>query len=71
MTTKEIHASASGTFTLGGDIHINRLGFGAMRLARSGLQGPARDRQDALAVLRRAVELGVNHIDTAWFYPGR
>jgi pyridoxine 4-dehydrogenase len=55
-------------FPLGGDLDINRLGFGAMRLARSGLQGPARDRQDALAVLRRAVELGVNHIDTAWFY---
>jgi pyridoxine 4-dehydrogenase len=55
-------------FPLGGDLDINRLGFGAMRLARSGLQGPARHRQDALAVLRRAVELGVNHIDTAWFY---
>jgi pyridoxine 4-dehydrogenase len=55
-------------FSLGGDLDINRLGFGAMRLARSGLQGPARDRQDALEVLRRAVELGVNHIDTAWFY---
>ena len=39
-----------------------------MRLARSGLQGPARDRREAVAVLRRAVELGVNHIDTAWFY---
>ena len=57
-----------GEFPLGGDLDINRLGFGAMRLARSGLQGPARDRQDALAVVSRAVELGVNHIDTAWFY---
>ena len=55
-------------FLLGGDLTIDRLGFGAMRLARSGLQGPARERQEALAVLRRAVELGVNHIDTAWFY---
>jgi pyridoxine 4-dehydrogenase len=55
-------------FPLGGDLTIDRLGFGAMRLARSGLQGPARDRPEALAVLRRAVELGVNHIDTAWFY---
>jgi pyridoxine 4-dehydrogenase len=55
-------------FLLGGDLTIDRLGFGAMRLARSGLQGPARDRQEALAVLRRAVQLGVNHIDTAWFY---
>jgi aryl-alcohol dehydrogenase-like predicted oxidoreductase len=61
-------ARPGGEFPLGGDLDINRLGFGAMRLARSGLQGPARDRQDALAVLRRAVELGVNHIDTAWFY---
>src|ERR1700722_12282454 len=61
-------ARPGGEFPLGGDLGINRLGFGAMRLARSGLQGPARDRQDALAVLRRAVELGVNHIDTAWFY---
>jgi pyridoxine 4-dehydrogenase len=58
-------ARPGGEFPLGGDLDINRLGFGAMRLARSGLQGPARDRQDALAVLRRAVELGVNHIDTA------
>jgi aryl-alcohol dehydrogenase-like predicted oxidoreductase len=57
-----------GPFPLGGDLTINRLGFGAMRLARSGLQGPARDRREAVAVLRRAVELGVNHIDTAWFY---
>jgi aryl-alcohol dehydrogenase-like predicted oxidoreductase len=61
-------AGPGGEFSLGGDLDIKRLGFGAMRLARSGLQGPARDRRDALAVLRRAVELGVNHIDTAWFY---
>jgi aryl-alcohol dehydrogenase-like predicted oxidoreductase len=57
-----------GEFLLGGNLKINRLGFGAMRLARGGLQGPARDRADGIAVLRRAVELGVNHIDTAWFY---
>jgi aryl-alcohol dehydrogenase-like predicted oxidoreductase len=61
-------ARPGGEFPLGGDLDINRLGFGAMRLARSGLQGPARDRKDALVVLSRAVELGVNHIDTAWFY---
>jgi pyridoxine 4-dehydrogenase len=61
-------AHPGGEFALGGDLDIGRLGFGAMRLARSGFQGPARDRQDALAVLSRAVELGVNHIDTAWFY---
>jgi aryl-alcohol dehydrogenase-like predicted oxidoreductase len=55
-------------FPLGGDLTINRLGFGAMRLARGGLHGPARDRAEGMAVLRRAVELGVNHVDTAWFY---
>jgi aryl-alcohol dehydrogenase-like predicted oxidoreductase len=67
MTAHDM-ARPGGEFPLGGDLDINRLGFGAMRLARSGLLGPARDRQDGLAVLRRAVELGVNHIDTAWFY---
>jgi pyridoxine 4-dehydrogenase len=61
-------ARPGGEFQLGGDLTINRLGFGAMRLARSGLQGPTRDRAEGIAVLRRAVELGVNHIDTAWFY---
>jgi aryl-alcohol dehydrogenase-like predicted oxidoreductase len=61
-------ARPGGQFLLGGDLTINRLGFGAMRLARGGLQGPARDRAEGIAVLRRAVELGVNHIDTAWFY---
>jgi aryl-alcohol dehydrogenase-like predicted oxidoreductase len=55
-------------FRLGRDLTINRLGFGAMRLARGGLYGPARDRAEGMAVLHRAVELGVNHIDTAWFY---
>jgi aryl-alcohol dehydrogenase-like predicted oxidoreductase len=67
MTARDT-TQPGGEFPLGGDLDINRLGFGAMRLARSGFQGPARDRQDALAVLSRAVELGVNHIDTAWFY---
>ena len=61
-------AHPGGEFPLGGDLTINRLGFGAMRLARGGLHGPARDRAEGIAVLRRAVELGVNHIDTAWFY---
>jgi pyridoxine 4-dehydrogenase len=61
-------ARPAGEFLLGGDLTINRLGFGAMRLARGALQGPARDRAAGIAVLQRAVELGVNHIDTAWFY---
>lgn len=60
MTTK--------TFSLGGDLTINRLGFGAMRLATGTFEGPTRPVETGLAVLRRAVELGVNHIDTAGFY---
>ncbi|MFE9921131.1 oxidoreductase [Streptomyces sp. NPDC005774] len=56
------------TFSLGGDLTINRLGFGAMRLAAGTFDGPPRDPGNGLAVLRRAVELGVNHIDTAGFY---
>jgi pyridoxine 4-dehydrogenase len=54
----------SGTFTLGG-VTVRRLGFGAMRLTGAGNWGPPRDRDEALAVLRRAVDLGVNLIDTA------
>jgi aryl-alcohol dehydrogenase-like predicted oxidoreductase len=61
-------AAASGTFTIGGDLPVARLGFGTMRLPTGTLTGPARDPEDGIAVLRRAVELGVNHIDTASFY---
>ncbi|MPZ83214.1 MAG: aldo/keto reductase [Actinophytocola sp.] len=60
-----VNAIAADTFLLGGDLRINRLGFGAMRLA---LGGSIRDPEAAIAVLRRAVELGVNHIDTAGTY---
>ena len=67
MTTPSI-ASASGTFTLGGDCTVNRLGFGAMRLTGKGVWGPPADRDECLRVLRRAVELGVNFIDTANSY---
>ncbi|MFE5240075.1 MULTISPECIES: oxidoreductase [unclassified Streptomyces] len=56
------------TFALGGEQTINRLGFGAMRLAAGTFDGPPRDPETGIAVLRRAVELGVNHIDTAGFY---
>lgn len=56
------------TFPLGGDLTINRLGFGAMRLAAGAFTGPPRDPETGVAVLRRAVELGVDHIDTAGFY---
>jgi pyridoxine 4-dehydrogenase len=47
---------------------VRRVGFGAMQLPGPGVFGPPRDRDEALAVLRRAVELGVNHIDTAQYY---
>ena len=55
------------TFPLG-SFHVGRVGFGAMQLPGPGVFGPPRDRDQALAVLRRAVELGINHIDTAQFY---
>jgi pyridoxine 4-dehydrogenase len=61
-------ATASGTFTIGGDLEVNRLGFGAMRLTGKGIWGPPPDVDNAHAVLRRAVELGVNHVDTADSY---
>jgi aryl-alcohol dehydrogenase-like predicted oxidoreductase len=67
VTTQSV-AQASGTFTLGGDLTVNRLGFGAMRLPGKGVWGPPEDRDEAIRVLRRAVELGVNFIDTADSY---
>ena len=60
--------SAAGTLTLGGELTVHRLGFGAMRITGSGIWGEPDDRAEALAVLRRAVELGVNLIDTADSY---
>src|ERR1700732_508320 len=63
-----LSAASSGTFSLGGELTVNRLGFGAMRLTGEGIWGPPRDRAAAIAVLRRAVELGVNFIDTADSY---
>jgi pyridoxine 4-dehydrogenase len=69
MTDAAITAAAAGTWTLG-DLTVNRLGFGAMRLTgRAPFDGgPPSDRAESISVLRRAVELGVNHIDTAAFY---
>jgi pyridoxine 4-dehydrogenase len=61
-------AAAGGTFLLGGDLPVNRMGFGAMRLTGPGIWGPPRDRKEAIRVLQRAVELGVNFIDTADSY---
>ena len=63
MTT-DPNISGSDTFPLG-SIPVHRVGFGAMQLPGPGVKGPPRDRDEALAVLRRVVELGVNHIDTA------
>jgi len=61
-------ATASGTFEIGGDLPVNRLGYGTMQLPGPGVWGDPADRDAALAVLRRAVELGVNLIDTADAY---
>jgi pyridoxine 4-dehydrogenase len=61
-------AATAGTITLGGDMIVNRMGFGAMRVTGDGIWGDPPDHQAALAVLRRAVELGVNLIDTADSY---
>jgi pyridoxine 4-dehydrogenase len=65
---KELSANTAGNISLGGQISVNRLGFGAMRLTGEGIWGPPRDRKGALAVLRRAVELGIDFIDTADSY---
>ncbi len=67
-STPKAIAAASGTFALGGDLTVNRLGFGAMRLTGDGVWGPPADRDESVRVLRRAVELGVNFIDTADSY---
>ena len=68
---ESISAATAGTIQLGGGITVNRLGYGAMRITGPGIWGPPKDRNGALAVLRRAIELGVNFIDTADSYgPG-
>ncbi|POX57355.1 aldo/keto reductase [Streptomyces sp. Ru71] len=71
MIPETINAAASGTWKLG-DLTVNRIGFGAMRLPQTGKalvpDAVPRDRDQAIGVLRRAIELGVNHIDTAAFY---
>jgi pyridoxine 4-dehydrogenase len=68
MNKEKLSASAAGDILLGGEVSVHRLGFGAMRLTGEGIWGPPKDRKAALAVLRRAVELGVNFIDTADSY---
>jgi len=68
MSGKEISANLAGNISLGGKLSVHRLGYGAMRLTGEGIWGPPKDRKRALAVLQRAVELGVNFIDTADSY---
>lgn len=65
---EHINASASGQFTIGGDLMINRLGFGAMRITGQGIWGEPADRQEVLRTLKRLPELGVDFIDTADSY---
>jgi pyridoxine 4-dehydrogenase len=68
MVSTHINAAASGTFALGRDLRIHRLGFGAMRITGDGIWGEPGDPEKAKQVLRRALELGVNFIDTADSY---
>jgi pyridoxine 4-dehydrogenase len=64
----DLSANAAGSISLGEELSVRRLGFGAMRLTGEGIWGPPKDRKAALAVLRRAVELGISFIDTADSY---
>ena len=66
--TATLPAAQAGTIAIGGDLTVNRMGFGAMRITGKGVWGPPTDVPGALATLRRAVELGVNFIDTADSY---
>jgi aryl-alcohol dehydrogenase-like predicted oxidoreductase len=68
MSDSKISAAASGTFQIGGDLPVHRLGYGAMRITGPGIWGPPANPEEARRVLRRAVELGVNFIDTADSY---
>jgi aryl-alcohol dehydrogenase-like predicted oxidoreductase len=68
MNKKNLSAGLAGDVLLGGELSVHRLGFGAMRLTGEGIWGPPRDRKGALTVLRRAVELNINFIDTADSY---
>jgi pyridoxine 4-dehydrogenase len=65
---QEAPAAAAGTLLIGGDLRVSRMGFGAMRITGDGIWGEPRDANEAFAVLRRAVQLGTNFIDTADAY---
>src|ERR1700712_2047297 len=66
--TDTLTAAGSGTFAIGGDLTVNRLGFGAMRIVGPGVWGGPKDHDEGIRVPRRAVELGVDFIDTADSY---
>jgi pyridoxine 4-dehydrogenase len=66
--TMTLPAAAAGTFSIGGDLTVNRMGYGAMRITGAGIWGPPADKQAAIETLRSAIELGVNLIDTADSY---
>jgi pyridoxine 4-dehydrogenase len=68
MNARKISVSLAGSLSLGGEVSVHRLGFGAMRLTGEGIWGPPKNRTEAIAVLRRAAELDVNFIDTADSY---
>src|SRR5213592_1787700 len=68
MSAYGVRATEHNSFLLGGDLPVRRLGFGAMRITGPGVWGEPRDKREALAVLRRAVQLGVDLIDTANSY---
>jgi pyridoxine 4-dehydrogenase len=68
MAPKNLTVAASGTFSIGNDLTVNRLGFGAMRLTGDGIWGEPKNHDEAIRVLRRAVELDINFIDTADSY---
>ncbi len=67
-SNNSLNAASSGTFAIGGDLEVTRLGFGAMRITGEGIWGEPANPEEAKAVLRRAVELGINMIDTADSY---
>ena len=64
----DVNAKASGTFEIGGDLKVNRLGFGAMRITGKGIWGEPADRDECLRVLKRLPALGVDFVDTADAY---
>src|SRR5881392_1880337 len=66
--TRSLSAASSGTIALGGELPVHRLGFGAMRITGDGVWGPPKDHAEAIATLRRAIELEINLIDTAESY---